>query len=403
MSTWHQPEFQVTGSPDQPPQPRWAPLALGFRPFFLAGGWSAVLLMLLFLVGYMSGLWQSNYYDFSLWHAHEMLFGFTMAVIAGFLLTAVRNWTGLDTPTGKALGWLAALWLAPRLLSAMPLIPPALLAILDILFLPVLAVVLGRVLYKAGLTKNYIVPALLLLMCGANIAIHLEILGLVDDIARPAIRLMLNLVMVLVVLLSGRVVPFFIGGALGARPETVPMVERFAIASVFVFAVAELFLSDTWIAALVALAAAILHTFRLRSWYQPGLWTQPMLWVLYLGYSWLVVGFFLHALADLSLIDRLQAVHAFTVGAIGTFTIGMMARVSLGHSGRRIEALPWMTAAFALVFAATFFRVIMPLLLPDFSDWFIIAAASCWVLAFAIFGLRYSAILMRPRSDGRPG
>ena len=128
-----------------------------------------------------------------------------------------------------------------------------------------------------------------------------------------------------------------------------------------------------------------------------------MLWVLYLGYSWLVIGFFLHALADLALIDRLQAVHAFTAGAIGTFTIGMMARVSLGHSGRRIEALPWMSAAFSLVFAAAFFRVLMPLLWPDFTDWFIIAAAVCWSLAFAIFGLRYSAILMRPRTDGRPG
>ena len=403
MSTWHQPEFQIGGGSEPKPQPRWAPLALGFRPFFLAGGWSAVILMLLFLVGYTTGPWQQSYYDFPVWHAHEMLFGFTAAVISGFLLTAVRNWTNLDTPTGKALGWLVALWLAPRLLSAVPGLPPLLLALLDILFLPVVAVVLARLIRKAGLIHNYIVPALLLLLTAANIAFHLDLLGVIDDVARQALRLALNLIMVFVVLLSGRVVPFFIGGALGSRPETQPQVERFAIASVFLFAIVELLFPETWAAAIVALAATILHGLRLRSWYQPGLWTQPMLWVLYLGYGWLVFGFFLYALADLSLIDRLQAAHAFTAGAIGTFTMGMMSRVSLGHSGRRIEALPGMSAAFMLVSAAAFFRVVMPLFWPDFIDWFIIVAALCWAAAFAIFVLRYSMILLRPRTDGRPG
>jgi uncharacterized protein involved in response to NO len=395
--------IEVIKSAAQSEQPRWSPLALGFRPFFFAAGWIAVLLMLVFLGGYSAQDWQGNYFELRLWHAHEMLFGFTVAVIAGFLLTATRNWTGLATPTGKTLGVLVGLWLAPRLLSAVPLIPAPLFAVIDMLFLPALAFALASVLHKAGQSRNYIMPAILLLMSAVNMAIHLEILGIVEDIASLATQLMLHLVVALIVLMAGRVVPFFIGSAVGSRPEVLPLIERYALASAFLFAVTELLALDTWLSAVVAMAVAILHALRLKSWYQPGLWQQPMLWVLYLAYGWLVIGFFLHSLADLMLIDRIQAVHAFTVGAIGTITMGMMARVSLGHSGRRVQALPWMAAAFILVLSAAFVRVILPLLWPDHMDLFIYAAGACWICAFMIFGIRYSAMLMRPRVDGQPG
>jgi uncharacterized protein involved in response to NO len=395
--------IEVIKNTEPSEQPRWSPLALGFRPFFFAAGWIAVLLMLVFLGAYSSQEWQGNYFEFQFWHAHEMLFGFTAAVIAGFLLTAARNWTGLATPTGNMLGLLVGLWLAPRLLSAVPLIPAPLFAILDMLFLPAVAFALFKVLHKADQSRNYIMPALLLLMAMVNLAVHLEILGIVENIARPAMHLMLNLVVVLIVLMAGRVVPFFIGSAVGSRPETLPVVERFAIASAFLFAATELFALDTWLSAAVAMAVAILHGLRLKSWYQSGLWQQPMVWVLFLAYGWLVIGFFLHGLADLMLIDRIQAIHAFTVGAIGTMVMGMMARVSLGHSGRRVQVLPWMAVAFILVLTAAFVRVVLPLLWPDYIDLFIYAAGACWIGAFTIFGIRYSAILMRPRTDGQPG
>jgi uncharacterized protein involved in response to NO len=384
-------------------QPRWSPLALGFRPFFFAAGWIAVLLMLVFVGVYSTQDMHGNYFEFQFWHAHEMLFGFSVAVIAGFLLTAARNWTGLPTPSGKTLGFLVGLWLAPRLLSAVPLIPAPLFAAIDLLFLPAVAFALIKVLHEADQSKNFIMPAILLMMTMINLAVHLEILGIVEDIARPAMQFMLNLVVVLIVLMAGRVVPFFIGSAVGSRPETFPVVERFALASAFLFAATELIVPDTWLSAAVALAVAILHSLRLKSWYQPGLWQQPMLWVLYLAYGWLVIGFFLHALADMMLIERVQAMHAFTIGAISTIAMGMMARVSLGHSGRRVQALPWMPAAFILLMLASFIRVVLPLLWPDNMEIFIHAAGCCWVVAFIIFGIRYSAILMRPRSDGQPG
>jgi uncharacterized protein involved in response to NO len=395
--------IEVTRNAAPAGQPRWSPLALGFRPFFLAAGWIAVLLMLLFLGGYEAQDWRGYYDDLRLWHAHEMLFGFSVAVIAGFLLTAARNWTGLPTPAGRMLGLLLGLWLAPRLLTLAPPIPAPLFAAIDMFFLPALAFALARVLHRAGQSRNYILPAILLMMSMANLAIHMEILGFVEDVARPALQLMLNLVVALIVLMAGRVVPFFIGSAIGSRPETSPLIERLALASVFVFASAELLAPDTWPSAIVALLVGILHGLRLKSWYQPGLWRQPMLWVLYLGYGWLVIGFFLHAFADLLIIARVQAMHAFTVGAIGTIAIGMMARVSLGHSGRRVQALPWMTTAFIMVLAAAFVRVVMPLLWPDQLDVFIHAAGACWIAAFTVFGMRYSLILLRARADGRPG
>ncbi len=383
--------------------PRWSPLALAFRPFFFAAGWIAVLLMLVFLGGYSTQSWQGNYFEFQFWHAHEMLFGFSTAVIAGFLLTAARNWTGIPTPTGKMLGLLAGLWLAPRLLSAVPLIPAPLYAAIDLLFLPAVAFALIRVLHQAGQSSNFIMPAILLVMTMVNLAVHLEILGIVSGIARPAMGLMLNLIVVLIVLMAGRVVPFFIGSAVGSRPEILPIVERFALASALLFAVTELLVPNTWLSAAVAMAVAVLHALRLRSWYQSGLWQQPMLWVLYLAYGWLVIGFSLYALADLMLIDRVQAMHAFTIGSIGTIAMGMMARVSLGHSGRRVQALPWMPAAFILLLLASFIRVVLPLLWPENMELFVHLAGCCWVIAFVIFGIRYSAILMRPRTDGQPG
>lgn len=362
-----------------------------------------MLLMLFFLVSYSTQNLYGNYFEFQFWHAHEMLFGFSVAVIAGFLLTAARNWTGLPTPSGKALGVLVGLWLAPRILSALPFIPAPLFAAIDLLFLPAVAFALIKVLHEADQSRNFIMPAILLFMAMVNLAVHLEILGIVADIARPAMGLMLNLIVVLIVLMAGRVVPFFIGSAVGSRPEVSPLIERFALGSACLFAITELVVPDTWFSAAIAMAVAILHALRLKSWYQPGLWQQPMLWVLFLAYGWLVIGFALHVLADLMLIERVQAMHAFTVGAIGTIAMGMMARVSLGHSGRRVQALPWMPTAFILVLVAAMIRVILPLLWPDHINLFVYTAGVCWMAAFTIFGIRYSAILMRPRSDGQPG
>ena len=381
--------------------PVWAPLALGFRPFFLMGIWFAVLLMSLFLFGFATGTWHYNYFDMPLWHAHEMVFGYAVAIIAGFLLTSVRNWTGLATPSGLPLAFLALLWLAPRLISSTP-IPPYMFAMLDILFLPLLALLLGRLILKAKQPRNYPVPVLLLLLALCNTAVHLEVLGLFEHIAHQAIQIAVCLMVAIIALIGGRVVPFFMQRSAGRKPEASQWIEKLALPSVLLVAF-TLMTNLTWLIAFAALATAMIHGLRLFSWFDRSILQEPMLWVLHIGYGWLVAGFLIYAVSILLDISTTQAIHAWTLGAIGTFTLGMIARVALGHSGRVIKALPWMKTAFVLISIATLVRVVLPLIEPELFDSAIYFSAICWIAAFIITAIRYSSILLRAREDGKPG
>lgn len=381
--------------------PKWAPLALGFRPFFLLGMASAILLMSASLYGFTAG-WQTAYFDMRLWHAHEMLFGYTMAVIAGFLLTAVRNWTGLPTPTGKALGLLALLWLAPRLLSAMPWVPAAALAALDLAFLPVLALLIGRLIVKAKQPHNYPVPLLLLLLMLCNAAVHLEMFGIFKGIAHPAMQGAVCLIIGLIVLVAGRVVPFFMQSALGARPGSFKLAEQLALPSVLLCS-AALIAPNPAAIVVCALSAGAIHAARLFSWFDRAVFGQPMLWVLHAGYAWLVAGFFLYALAEGLDWPVTHVIHAWTIGAIGMFTLGMMARVALGHTGRPVQALPGMPTAFALIGIAALVRVFLPIISPELLNASLRISAACWIIAFLWTSMRYASMLVLARADGKPG
>jgi len=381
---------------------KWAPLALGFRPFFLLGTGFAVLLMLLSLGGFSAGIWHGNYFDLPLWHAHEMIFGYAVAVIAGFLLTSVRNWTGLDTPTGASLALLVLLWLAPRLLSFVADIPPMGFALLDMLFLPILTIVLSRSLLQTRQTHNYPIPVLLLLLGLCNAGVHLEVLGYAKDISTQAMQVAVVIIIALIAVVAGRVVPFFMQRAIAVRPVENKVIERLALPSILLFA-GTLATGEVWLVVMAALLACGIHGARLIGWFDRAVLQQPMLWVLYAGYAWLVAGFLLYGIAVLLGMPTVQAVHAWTVGAIGMFTLGMMARVALGHTGRTIEALPWMQASFILILLATLIRVIPPAVHAGLLESSILLGALCWIVAFAIVGLRYTSILLRARVDGKPG
>ncbi len=385
------------------PGPRWVPLALGFRPFFLAGILSALLLMAMLLYGFSAG-WMDTRFGLRLWHGHEMLFGYTAAIIAGFLLTAVRNWTGLPTPTGLPLAMLAVLWLLPRLLYAMPSISPVVFAGLDMLFLPLLAIILGRPILKKGQVRNYPVPALLLLMAACNAAVHLEAIGITTDTATPALQAATCLIIGLISVIAGRVVPFFMRQAIGSMPRTNEQTEQLALPSILLLAAAIATGND--LAPLIigaSLLAALVHGLRLIGWFDPAILRQPMLWVLHAGYAWIIAGFLLYAGTTWLGRGEMQALHAWTLGGIGLFTTGMMARVALGHTGRRIHALPGIAPAFILIFVASAVRVFLPLFHPSRLDLAIYLSAGCWLVAFVILGMRYTGILMRPRLDGKPG
>ncbi len=379
--------------------------ALGFRPFFLAAGWSAVAFMVAWLGIYFESWPVPEYYGTIGWHGHEMLFGYTVAVVAGFLLTAVRNWTGMETLSGGRLAALVALWLAGRVLPFMPGAPDWLIAAVDLAFLPMLALSLGPVLWRAGQRTNLVFLLLLALLTAANVVVHLSRLGVLEGAGGTlaGLQLGVGVIVLLIAVLGGRVIPFFIERGANAQVRVWPWIERAALASAALWLVASVFMHGTIAHEVLAWAAAAIHGLRLATWHRRGLWRVPLLWVLYTGYGWLVLGLALDAAAVAHWLAPAVAIHAFTAGAIGTMTLGMMARVALGHTGRPMQAAPMMVAAFLLINLSAFVRVVLGALLPaHYGDWLIVAG-SLWIAAFAFFVIVYTPVLSLPRVDGRPG
>jgi uncharacterized protein involved in response to NO len=386
------------------PGARFALFALGFRPFFLLAGLYGVAIMGLWLYSFVAGRPFETYYGVYAWHAHGMLFGYTVAVIAGFLLTAVRNWTQIQTLSGAPLAALAALWLAGRLAPFFPqLIPPAVNAVVDLSFLPVLAASLAIPLWRSGQRHNLIFVPMLAALTLADLMVHLQVLGYTGLTAARGNGLAIDIIVLLIVVMGGRVIPFFTERALGVAVRRWPWVDRVGIASVVLLALADLLYPEPVLIGVLATLAALSHGLRLAGWHHPGLWSVPLLWVLHLGYGWLVVGFALKAALAAGWVAPVLAWHAFTAGGIGGLTLGMMARVSLGHTGRSLQPAGVMAAAFALVNLAALVRVVAPILSPQpYVDW-IAGSGALWIAAFAIFVAVYAPLLIRPRIDGRPG
>lgn len=384
--------------------PKWAPFALGFRPFFLMAGIAAVLQLALWQAMFRGGLEAAPYYPPILWHSHEMLFGYAAAVVAGFLLTAVRNWTGVATPSGARLGFLAALWLGGRVLALIPAMPGWAIAVVDVAFAPMLTVALARPLWLGRNRINRIFIPLLLAMAVANALVHLELLGVTGLTANRGIDLQIDLVLLLLLIVTGRVVPFFTEKAVPqSHPRLVPWVERSGIVLLMVATAFRLWGGAPPVEGVLALALAAVLGWRLKGWHHPGVWRLPILWVLFAGCGWLVVGFALRGFAALGLFPPNLSVHAFTVGVIGVLTLGMMARVSLGHTGRALEVSRGTAAAFVLLNAAAAVRIFLPWLFPEAYGGWIDAAALLWMLSFALFVFAFVPVLLKARVDGRPG
>ena len=379
---------------------------LGFRPFFLLAGISALLLVSLWVYAYSLGDIGPRYYPaMASWHSHEMIFGYTVAVIAGFLLTAVRNWTGIQTLRGKALAGLAVLWLAGRVLPFLSgALPHWLIALVDTAFLPVLAVSLAVPLIRRRQTHNLVFLFILAALTLANVMVHLESLGLTQTTAGPGIVFAIYLIVLLIAILGGRVIPFFTEkGIAGATTRQWKSVEYLSLGALPVLMVLDLMDAAPIAVTSFAALAATAHGMRLFGWYQRGVWSVPLLRVLHLGYAWLVAGFLLKALSAAGLVNPMLAIHAFTAGGIGTITLGMMARVALGHTGRALRIAPAMGWAFILANLAALARVFLPLIGPaGYHEW-IVLAGIFWSAAFALFVISYARILVLPRVDGKPG
>lgn len=388
----------------QPAKPGYALFNLGFRPFFLLAGLSALLLIGLWIPVFSGQLRINPYFHPIYWHAHEMLYGYSLAVIAGFLLTAVPNWTQYPTPKGIGLAVLALCWLAGRLVCTLPLgLPPMVIALIDLSFIPLLIVGLSGPLLRARKARNIVFLLILSLFFISNSLMHAEALDF-QPLGKDGINLALNLVLLMIVMIGGRVTPFFTRNALGIEPRINPWLEKAAIFSIPCLIALELFSAPNQLIALCALFAGILHFARLLGWSSQGIWRHSLLWVLHLGYGCLALSLILRAGLPLGLYPPSAAIHCFTVGGIGLMTLGMMSRIALGHSGRLLE-LPKMTrwGIFVLSLAAIT-RVLASLNL--FSQNYLMLiqlAAGLWVLAFAFFVINFAPICWRPRADGRPG
>lgn len=390
--------------PDNQHKPSFAFFALGFRPFFFLAAFFAPVLIVLWLMQLSGLISLSSYYFPTGWHAHEMLFGYTVAVIAGFLLTAAGNWTGMKVITGWRLALLMFVFLLSRFSPFFTELPHWIIAAIDLAFIPLVALFLAIPIVKTKQWSNFVFIPLLLLMAAANALVHLSALSMIDVPVLAGSRAMLYLVILLIVIMGGRVIPFFTErGVADVSVKKWQWIEWSSGISVFLVMFADVILNDSMLTGYFAMFAAIIHGLRVAGWYSGKIWQVPLVWVLQIAYGWIVLGFIIKSAVLFNPAASLFAYHAFTVGGIGIMTLGMMARVSLGHTGRDMQINHWMILSFILINIAAFVRVIMPMFLPDFYLQLINIAAWLWVGAFTLFLVFYTPMWFYSRVDGREG
>ncbi|MDN3522986.1 NnrS family protein [Halomonas ramblicola] len=383
---------------------------LAFRPFFLLAALFGVASMGVWLAFWHGGILLRPQGGLMFWHQHEMLFGFAAAVVAGFLLTAVQNWTGLPSLRGGPLLALVALWLAARILMAFPMGLPAWLpALVDLVFLPAVGVVMARRVIAARRWRNLIFLPALGLLTLANLAMHLGVIDGDAVLIRQAAYLAVLLITLLMVVVGGRVIAMFTANRLGlGRRAPIRALEFLSLGSVMAVVLAQLLvmlgvaLPAGPLAGLMALAA-LANAVRMARWHGLASWREPLLWGLHLSYASIPLGLAMWALALLGAWRAELAVHALTVGGMGTMMLAMMSRVSLGHTGRPIRTLPGIGVALALMVAAALLRAPLLALVPQITHWTYNLGILFWCLAYGIFLVHYTGPLLSPRVDGQDG
>lgn len=391
-------------------QQMWPLLRQAFRPMFLLGaGFSAFAIALWLLI--LAGVMSPPVYGHALfWHSHEMLFGFVAAIVVGFLLTAVQNWTGLRATHGSTLAILTILWLAGRLVLLVGEALPAWLVIaIDLAFLPVAAVLLAIPLIKVAQQRNLFFVPVLILLTLCNALMHYGLQTLRFDVQLIGSQSAVWLVTLLMAIVGGRVIPMFTAnGTLTPKAEPILWLDRLALGSLWLIMLLSLTGYDGQLprSAMAALslfcaAALALRCWRWKIWRT---WRVPLLWSLHLAYWFIPFGLLLFGLRYLELpISNSTALHALTAGAMGSMILAMIARVSLGHSGRPLQPHPLMSLAFALVLLAALLRVALAALWPQWLMYWYVLAGVLWVLGFVTYVVVYWSVLTTPRADGRPG
>ena len=365
---------QINMSPPAPP-------LHPFRPLFFCAALAASVGMLAwgaFLhYGWLpSAALQNPFY----WHAHVMLFGFAGALVGGFLLTASANWTGIATTTRRSLWLLTATWVIARVLLLTPL-PFWVGALFDVGYLFGLVFLVGRVLWLSRNKRNAFLIGILLFYAGLDIAFYAGVLAGNPTVPTRALIGVVDLLMVLMLAIGGRVIPFFTGRKLAGHTMWVNKYVIFAVngggALVLLCGLAG---APALARGILMLVLATLAFVRLAGWRGWRTWREPMLWVLHLGYLWLAIGLAVRgvALVGITTMPEIDTLHGITVGALGTLSLAMMVRVAQGHSGVPIQS----NAALTLMFVLPTLAAALRLCINTPRGW--VWAALAWFVAYAI-------------------
>ncbi len=397
---------------EAPPQPSLEALfSYGFRPFFLAAGMFAALLMMVWLAWIFtvfsgdSGAWLPVAGSPYAWHAHEMIFGFSAAAIAGFLLTAVPNWTGALPISGAPLVGLFLLWCAGRIAMAISgLLAPWAVAVIDLSFLPVLGAFAARQLMVKPAPRNLVFLLLLTVLVTGNVLFHLATNDLIAMDPSAVLRNGLLIVGMLIAIIGGRIIPSFthnwlhLNSVPGPMPRRIAWLDLGSILAIAAILVARLAEAPAMVEGAIVSVAAVLNGARLLLWRGWATRREPIVWILHAGYAWLVMALALMAAARLTTyVPDSLANHAMGTGAIGIMILAVMSRASLGHTGRPIVAPPAIVKAYRLVSLSAHLRVVGPLLLPLHPGPVFGMAGLAWIAAFVMFTAVYAPILTTPR------
>jgi len=380
---------------------------LGFRVFFSG----AAVFACLSIGAWLWLLSQPNLLSFrqiSLfdWHAHEMIYGYSLAVIAGFLLTAVRNWTNLPTPVGKPLAALFSLWCLGRILWFGGDRFLWATAVLDMAFILALTLAIAMPIIRVRQWRQMAILSKLILLGLGNALFYLEAFDVIEAGKVLALHGGLYLVIGLILTVGRRVIPFFIERGVDGPVSlfNAKWLDLSSMVFFLLFFVAELFLDPRWPSTVTASILFVITTVRLIGWIHPGIWSRPLLWSLLLALAFIDLGFLLVALQGWLELSPYLALHAFAVGGIGTITLSMMSRVSIGHTGRNLKTPPTLlTPLFVLIAASALIRAVLPAAFPEYYSIWLKLSGGLWMLAFLGFCYVFLPILRAPRPDGKPG
>lgn len=378
-------------------------LRLGFRPFFLLGSIYAIIAVVIWVWAFQTG--QPNYLNVPAlwWHVHEMLFGFSMAIVAGFVLSAVQNWTGVKGTSDKRLGFIVLLWLLPRVLFWTPA-PLWLISSIEAVFMLAIAYEVGfRVIKTKGVRNFFFIP-LFLIAIAANFASYATIKGMPPFTSAAVWESMLWWFTLLISVMGARVIPFFTARRFQFE-KAQPMMWLEALCNIplaMLFILSFFPLTSAEISPYLMVIAGFAQLVRMARWKGHKTLSEPLVWSLHAGYLCIPVSLLIRGFASNGFISH-TAIHLFAIGALGGVILAMIARVTMGHTGREIYKGPVMWPAFSAIILAAIVRSVGVIIFPEYMIDMINIAAVLWAFAFGLFVWHFAPMLCKKRVDGHPG